>query len=708
MRVEVLDGAGLSRGIGVSRDMGRENSAAALSGRALPPRDKITLPVDRLRRLLPSLVGLALYALLATFFLRPIWRMYADHIAPGPGDPILNLYFLKWGMHQIGLGLPNVWDANFFFPMKGTLTLSDHLLGPALQLFLLRPLVPNAIAGYNLLLWSSFVLTAASTAWVLRQAGCSRPAAFLGGALFAFCPYRWSQLWHLQVLLMQWLPLTLWSFERLLAERTPRRAGWFLLFYLLHVTGGAYLAYMIHVPLAALLVVRLVRDAPSRRDLFAPRSLRLLGVTGLAALLLVGAIFAPYLRFSRAHKLERNVADIATYGGAFSSYLSPAMGATYFDGGTKSFLRDRIPMLEAALTRSENALFPGFLALGFGSFAIWAARGRGGEASGWRRRRMRKAALGAVAGLAVAAASLTVGDLLTHRGPGRGPLPPEGTWWALGLLAAAGLGGAFYLRRRAGAPPLLDSSRLPPETSDWWLGLALGGGLSFLLSLPAFYVPAMRLLPGLSGMRVSARFGLFVAFALAAFAARGVDLAVERIGVWVRSPRGRRVASGAFAAALAAFGCFELGPRGVRWMRVLTEAEFPPVYSWLAGRPEVRAVAEIPMFANPSETSYMYYSTAHWKPLANGFSGYDPPIHQELAGRLRTVPARRDLERLRQLGITHLVIHAGNRKAHLSEGDLQGWVRRMNGEVERVFAAPPDFVYAIRPPSERKPNLAGW
>lgn len=676
--------------------------------RAHPPgHDRISFAVERLRRLLPGFLGLALYALLATFFLRPIWRVLADHIAPGPGDPILNLYFLKWGMHQIGLGLPNVWDANFFFPLKGALTLSDHLLGPALQLFLLRPLVPSAIVGYNLLLWSSFVATGATTAWVLRQAGCSRPAAFLGGALFAFCPYRWSQLWHLQVLLMQWLPLTLWSFDRLLAERTPRRAGLFLLFYLLHVTGGAYLAYMVHVLLAALLLVRLARGKAARSELFAPRSLRILGVTAGIALLMLGAIFAPYVYFSHAHKLERNVTDVVSVGGAFASYLSPAMGATYFDGGTKYLLRQRAPGLEGALTRNENSLFPGFLAAGFGIAALLSVRGRAPGTTPWWRRRPRSA--WAVAGLgAVGFASLGVGDLFTLRGPGRGPLPAEGVWWGVGLIAAIGIVGALRLRHRAGAPPLLDRARLPPETADWWLGLALGGGLSLLLSLPAFYIPAMRLLPGLSGMRVSARFGLFVAFTLSAFAARGVDAASDRIAAAARSPKSGRFALWAFGALIAGIAGFELGPHGVRWMRVLTESEFPPVYGWLANRPEVLAVAEIPMFATPSETSYMYYSTVHWKPLANGFSGYDPPIHQELAALLRTVPSSGGLERLRQLGVTHLVIHAGNRKAHLSEADLALWAERLGGEVERVFSAPPDFVYAIRPPSDKKPNLAGW
>ncbi len=666
--------------------------------------------MQRLRRLgsrwSPGALGLFAYALLATFFLRPIWRMGGDHIAPGPGDPILNLYFLKWGIYQIGLGLPDVWNANFFFPMKGTLTLSDHLLGPAFELFLLRPLLPSAIAGYNLLLWSSFVLTAASTAWVLRQAGCSRAGAFLGGALFAFCPYRWSQMWHLQVLLMQWLPLTLWHFDRLLVERTPRRAAWFLLFYLLHVTGGAYLAYMIHVPLAALFVVRLARE--KRADLLSRRALTLFSATALVALIGLGPIFLPYRHFSRAHRLERKATDIGMFGGAFASYLSPAPGASYFDGGLKYRMRRAAPALEGALTRSENALFPGLLATGLGLAAVWAARGRRapGETPWWRRKKGTAAAAAALSALALG--SLAWGDRLTLRGPGRGPLPSEEVWWTLGAIAAVGLFGFLWLRRRAGAPPLLDPSRLPADSTSWWSGLALGGALSFLLSFPAFYVPAMRLLPGLSGMRVSARFGLFVTFTLAAFAGLGLDRATAWITDRVRNPRKRLLLVAACATALSAFAVWELAPRSMRWMRVLQESEFPPVYRWLAARPEVLAIAEVPMFSNPSETSYMYYSTLHWKPIANGFSGYDPPLHQELAARLRAAPRRPDLERLRQLGITHLVFHTRNRKLHLSGADLAEWSDRMGGEVERVFSSLGDEVYAIRPPKDRTPNLAGW
>ena len=59
----------------------------------------------------------------------------------------------------------------------------------------------------------------------------------------------------------QWIPLTLWSWDRLLAAPGWRRALAFLPLYLLHVTGGTYLAYMIHIPMAIQLLCRLPRRA---------------------------------------------------------------------------------------------------------------------------------------------------------------------------------------------------------------------------------------------------------------------------------------------------------------------------------------------------------------------------------------------------------------------------------------------------------------
>src|SRR5690349_6181032 len=123
--------------------------------------------------------AVAAYSLATLIYLRPIWRVGGDHIPFAQDDPLFNLYVLKLSAHQIRLGLPDLWNANLFYPTRGALALSDHLLGPAAQLALFLLVVPNAIAGYNFLFFTSFVATVLAVCWVCRRAGLSWAAALL-------------------------------------------------------------------------------------------------------------------------------------------------------------------------------------------------------------------------------------------------------------------------------------------------------------------------------------------------------------------------------------------------------------------------------------------------------------------------------------------------------------------------------------------------
>src|SRR5436853_5930425 len=144
------------------------------------------------------------------------------------------------------------------------------MLGPAAQLALFEAVIPNAIAGYNFLFLTSFIASALTTCWVLRRCGLSWVAAGLAGWMFAYSSFKVSQTSHLQMLIAQWIPLTLWFWDRLLVERTAKNAVLFLLFYLLNLSGACYYAYMIHFPLAAILVSRALEQ---RRELISARSL---------------------------------------------------------------------------------------------------------------------------------------------------------------------------------------------------------------------------------------------------------------------------------------------------------------------------------------------------------------------------------------------------------------------------------------------------
>ena len=73
--------------------------------------------------------------------------------------------------------------------------------------------------------------------------------------------------------------------------------------------------------------------------------------------------------------------------------------------------------------------------------------------------------------------------------------------------------------------------------------------------------------------------------------------------------------------------------------------EIPPVDRWLAGRQEVRAIAELPE-PNPANlsrserwhTTYMLHSTAHWKKTVDGYSGIRTSLHEAVVREARRVP----------------------------------------------------------------------
>lgn len=54
---------------------------------------------------------------------------------------------------------------------------------------------------------------------------------------------------------------------------------------------------------------------------------------------------------------------------------------------------------------------------------------------------------------------------------------------------------------------------------------------------------------------------------------------------------------------------------------------------------------------------YMFWSTRHWHPLVNGYSGFTPPDYEETRTCMRTFPDGRSIARLRQLNVKYILVH---------------------------------------------------
>src|SRR6185295_17346099 len=389
----------------------------------------------------------------------------------------------------------------------------------------------------------------------------------------------------------------------LLAERTAKNAVLFLLFYLLNLSGGCYLAYMIHFPLLAILVSRAFSE---RRNLISPRFLRLLAPVVLVAGAAVALLFLPYVRISRAQGLTRSEGEIREFGATWVSYFSPARETLYFGPREERLLRGVFEDSADLFFRPENSLFAGFLP----TILCFV-----GAVIAWRRRKE----------------------------------DPSGVWAR---------------------------------------GLFLSGLLCFTLSLVRVYLPLMRIVPGLAGMRVPARFYAFTSLTIAYFAALGVDAFLRRLrGSWSRV---------AVASALAVVLAVELAPRELPWQRLPREEELPEAYRWIRDRPDIKAILEIPISGDAGETDYLYASTVHWKPIANGYGGYMPVSHQMLTDRIGFLPNPAVFGLLRDWRITHIVVHARRpervRAVRRWEGRFAMGPRR---QLEKVYQSDGIYVYHL-------------
>jgi hypothetical protein len=93
---------------------------------------------------------------------------------------------------------------------------------------------------------------------------------------------------------------------------------------------------------------------------------------------------------------------------------------------------------------------------------------------------------------------------------------------------------------------------------------------------------------------------------------------------------------------------------------MLTGDQAPPVYRYLKTLPAARTVlAEFPLGQWTYELRYVFYSTVHWHPLLNGYSGTFPLSYDVRVATLRAPEENPDdaWNAIVTAGVTHVVVH---------------------------------------------------
>ena len=168
--------------------------------------------------------------------------------------------------------------------------------------------------------------------------------------------------------------------------------------------------------------------------------------------------------------------------------------------------------------------------------------------------------------------------------------------------------------------------------------------------------------PGFQGVRVPARFAMIVTLMLAVLGGYGA----AAVAAWARGPFIVAAVSFAFLAESVVVPMPLNGTRSMDGYRtpearIYRPARAPAIYRHVSALPHDAVLVELPLGTIEYDVRAVYYSTAHWRRLVNGYSGFVPPSYEKLVVTLSNVPRfpALALATLREHRATHAIVHEG-------------------------------------------------
>ena len=274
------------------------------------------------------------------------------------GDGQLSIWNVAWVARTLVVDPLHVFDANIFYPHRGTLAYSENNLGAGALAIPVYWATRNPYAAHNFVMLLAFVLSATGMYYLVRYLTHDRRAAAISAIGFAFCPYVFAHTAHIQLLMTAGLPFTLLAFHRM-ADRPDAGRGAAL--------GGAMAAQAIccgyYGVFVALMVGFAILVVVAKRSLWMARSFWTAILCGAAlSVLLVLPAFLPYITVQQVG-FHRELKDAIRYSANWSDYLASSSYA-------HAWMLGYLPAW-------SDVSFPGFIVLVLGLCgAVIAARDR--------------------------------------------------------------------------------------------------------------------------------------------------------------------------------------------------------------------------------------------------------------------------------------------------------------------------------------------
>lgn len=239
------------------------------------------------------------------------------------GDGHFSIWNVSWVARTLVADPANLYHANIFHPHRNTLAYSEaNIVAGALGVpFYWKTRHP--LITHNAVVLIGFVLSMLAAYALVRRLTGSRAAGWAAGVAFAYCPFIFARMAHIQLLMTWGLPLSLLAFHRVVDRPGPLRGIWLGL--ALSVTALACGYYGIFAGLMVGLGTIYFAVACSLW-----RSARFWTGIGLGASVSVGVVapfFLPFVAVQQELGFSRTIGDATMYSANWQAWLTSAAWA---------------------------------------------------------------------------------------------------------------------------------------------------------------------------------------------------------------------------------------------------------------------------------------------------------------------------------------------------------------------------------------------
>ena len=289
-----------------------------------------------------NLTILALFLVLTLFMTYPLILNMGSGIKD-IGDPLLSSWIMAWNVQIItSLDIQNIFNGNIFYPHKKTISYSEFLLTQSLISLPVLLASKNPIFAQNFVILFSFFTSGLCMYFLARHLTKNTFGGIIAGIIYAFSPFMFSHLSHLQILTAGGIPLAFLFLHKFFESEHYKHLLLFTLFFLIQTLANGY--YGLYLSLFAGLYILFYIIL--RKKFGDWRFWTKMAIFLIIVLAVLGPIFQQYISVRKEMGFVRGIGSYAS----LTSFLNTSWyNRIYGD-------------LTARFTKAEGQLFPGIFA----------------------------------------------------------------------------------------------------------------------------------------------------------------------------------------------------------------------------------------------------------------------------------------------------------------------------------------------------------